>query len=50
MTIFFFILIGVVLVGGSTLILLRTAKKPKVPDSVKPKPYSEDDNDDDSGW
>ena len=32
---------------GNALVLLRTANKPKVPDSVKPQPYQDDDE---SGW
>lgn len=40
------LLIVLVVVVGNWLILLRTAKKPKVPDSVKPKPYDEDED----GW
>jgi uncharacterized membrane protein len=48
MEIFWVILVIVlIVVVGNWLILLRTAKKPKVPDSVKPKPYKEDDDEDD---
>lgn len=32
---------------GNALVLLRTAKKPKVPKDVKPQPYEDDE---DSGW
>lgn len=47
MEIFLVVLIVVLLiVVGNALILLRTAKKPKIPDSVKPKPYADDEN----GW
>ncbi|MEN8259404.1 MAG: hypothetical protein ABFS02_02255 [Pseudomonadota bacterium] len=48
MKVVLFILIAVVLIGGSAMVLLRTAKKPKIPDSVKPKPYDKDS--DSSGW
>ena len=43
----FFIFLAVILIIGSALILLRTAKKPKVPDSVKAQPYQDDEG---SGW
>lgn len=43
----FFIILVIVLVVGNAMILLRTAKKPKIPDNVKPHPY---DDDDDSSW
>ncbi len=43
-----FILIGVALVFGSAFILLRTARRPKLPRGVKPKPYSDDD--DETRW
>ncbi|CAI8967546.1 DUF2897 family protein [Methylocaldum szegediense] len=40
--------IGIVLVVGiilgNLMILLRTAKKPKIPDSVKSKPYKDDED------
>ncbi|MGR9114486.1 MAG: hypothetical protein ACU85E_01875 [Gammaproteobacteria bacterium] len=42
-----FILLAVILIIGSALILLRTAKKPRLPGSVKAKPYQDDE---DSGW
>ena len=42
-----FIFMAVILIIGSALILLRTAKKPKVPDSVKAQPYQDDEG---SGW
>ncbi|HUL13149.1 MAG TPA: DUF2897 family protein [Methylococcaceae bacterium] len=43
MEIFWVVLVIVlVVVVGNALILLRTAKKPKVPDSVKSKPYEDD--------
>jgi hypothetical protein len=44
----FLIVFAIVLlvVVGNALILLRTAKKPKIPNSVKPKPYE----DDEGGW
>jgi flagellar basal body-associated protein FliL len=31
---------------GGALILLRSAKMPKIPDTVKPQPYEEDKSDD----
>lgn len=34
-------------VAGNALTLLRTAKKPRIPDSVKPKPYGDEDE---GGW
>jgi uncharacterized protein YceK len=43
----FFLLLTIVLVVGNAMVLLRTAKKPKVPETVKPKPYAKDD---DSSW
>jgi hypothetical protein len=44
---FWIVLVVVFLVvAGNALILLRTAKKPKLPKSVKPKPYDEDQD----GW
>ena len=50
MHVILFILLGIVLVGGSALVLLRTAKKPRIPDSVKAQPYSDDDDEDRRGW
>lgn len=37
------IVLVVAIILGNLMILLRTAKKPKIPDSVKPKPYKDDD-------
>lgn len=48
MKLLFFIFIAVVLIGASTIVLLRTAKRPKIPKSVKPKPY--DDDAENGGW
>ena len=45
MWIFIFI-IALLFVLGSALLLLRSAKVSKIPDTVKPKPY----DDDTSGW
>ena len=42
-----FVILAICLVFGGTFILLRTAKKPKVPKGFKPKV---DDEDDSSGW
>ncbi|MGR9108862.1 MAG: hypothetical protein ACU843_18235 [Gammaproteobacteria bacterium] len=44
MKVLFFILIAVLVIGANAMILLRTAKKPKIPDSVKP--LTDDDEDD----
>lgn len=44
---FGFVLLAVCLVFGGTFVLLRTAKKPKVPKGFKPKEYEDDDA---SGW
>jgi len=41
----FFAILAIVLIIGSALILLRNAKSSKVPDTVKPKPYEEDETD-----
>jgi hypothetical protein len=40
-------IIALLFVLGGALILLRSAKTPKIRDKVKPQPYR---NDDDSGW
>lgn len=42
-----FILLAMCLVFGAAFVLLRTAKKPKVPKGFKPR---EEDGDDSSGW
>ena len=42
-----FILLAVVLIIGSALILLRTARSGKLPKNIKAKPYEDDDE---SGW
>jgi len=42
-----FVVLAVCLVFGSVFVLLRTAKKPKVPKGFKPKL---DDEDDSNGW
>ena len=41
-----FVFLAVCLVFSGTFVLLRTAKKPKVPKGFKPK----EDEDEDSGW
>jgi len=46
MTGLFFILLVVVVLLANSMILLRTARKPKIPKSVKPLP----DDDHDDGW
>lgn len=44
MMLFWIVLVLVILVvAGNASILLRTAKKPRIPDGVKPQPYAEDD-------
>ncbi len=48
MELFGFVLLGICLVFGGAFVLLRTAKKPKIPDSFKPREY--DDEDDTNGW
>ncbi len=42
-----FVILAVCLVFGGTFVLLRTAKKPKIPENFKTK---EDDEDDSRGW
>jgi len=39
-------IVAVLFVLGSALILLRSAKTPKVPDNVKAQPYDQDEEDD----
>jgi hypothetical protein len=39
-------IVAVLFVLGSALILLRSAKTPKIPDNVKPQSYDDDDSDD----
>jgi len=41
------LILVVLVVLGNALILLRTANKPKLPDSFKPKPYEDDEG---KGW
>lgn len=43
-----FVILAICLVFGGTFVLLRTAKKPKLPKNFKPK--IDDDQDDSSGW
>lgn len=38
-------IVAVLFVLGSALILLRTAKTPKIPDHVKSQPYDENNSD-----
>lgn len=40
-----FSIIALLVIVGNALLLLRTARKPKVPDSVTPKPYRDDEDD-----
>lgn len=46
MQLFLIIFAVLLFIVGNTLILLRTAKKPNIPKTVKPQPYDEKD----SGW
>ncbi len=39
----FFAVLAIILIVGNAMILLHTAKKPKIPHQVKSKPYQEDD-------
>ena len=39
-------IVAVLFVLGGALILLRSAKIPKIPDHVKPQPYNDDNSDD----
>lgn len=39
-------IVALLFVLGSALILLKTAKMPKMPDNVKSQPYDEDKSDD----
>ncbi|MDD5578417.1 MAG: hypothetical protein PHY16_03935 [Methylobacter sp.] len=39
-------IIAMMFVLGNALILLRTAKKPKIPDNVKAQPYDEKNSSD----
>jgi len=43
-----FILLAICLVFGGVFVLLRTAKKPKLPKNFKPRVDAEDD--DSAGW
>lgn len=38
-------ILALLFVLGSALLLLRSAKIPKIPDDVKPQPYQNDDDD-----
>lgn len=41
-------IVALLFVLGSALLLLRSAKTPRIPDNVKDQPYQEDDDAD--GW
>lgn len=43
-----FLILGGCLVFGAAVVLLKTAKAPKIPENFKPKP--DDDEDDTTGW
>ena len=47
MKVFLFIALAIVLILGNAMILLRTAKKPNIPDSVENRPFRDDE---DAGW
>lgn len=47
MWVYLIVFIALSFIIGSALVLLRTAKLPKVPERVKPQPYEDDEN---SGW
>ena len=38
-------IVALMFVLGSALLLLRSAKMPKIPNTVKPQPYEDDDTD-----
>jgi hypothetical protein len=42
-----FLVLVIIIVLGNALVLLRTAKKPKIPEGAKPKPYTDDEE---GGW
>jgi hypothetical protein len=39
------LLLVLAFVAGNALLLLRTAKPPRIPEGVKPLPYADDDTD-----
>jgi hypothetical protein len=39
-----FLVLALALMIGNALVLLRTAKKPEIPEGVKPQPYRDDDD------
>ena len=38
-----FLALVILVVAGNAFILLRTAKKPRIPAGVKPQPYEDED-------
>lgn len=46
MIVYFFIVLAVVLVLGNAMILLRTAKKPRIPDRLTPEPIDREEGSD----
>jgi hypothetical protein len=43
MTLFWlFLFLAIAMVVGNAMTLLRTARKPKLPEGVKPQPYTDD--------
>jgi hypothetical protein len=45
MTLFWiFLILVIVLVVGNALILLRTARKPHLPEGVRPQPYGDEED------
>ena len=48
MTLFLIVLaLAIGIVAGNAWVLLRTARKPDIPDGVKPQPYRDEDP---GGW
>lgn len=44
MTLFWiFLVLVIAIVLGNAMVLLRTAKKPRIPEGVKPQPYRDDE-------
>lgn len=39
-----FLALVIIIVLGNTMVLLRTAQKPHIPDGVKPQPYEDDED------
>lgn len=39
-----FLALVIIIVLGNAMVLLRTARKPHIPDSLKPQPYEDDED------